>query len=823
MFNLISSLGIGAGQSIWNIIINIFSFIPKLMYLITTSFFSILDVLQLLFRKLAGLDSYYIQTGGIESVGDIISGGQTVQQTGDIVEEFILGIFTNKYPILYNVFWSFIILGVVMLFLTTLIALIRNEYTPEKDGSNSKSKVIGRSIKALLSFAIVPVVVFFGVYLCNILLRALDAITSGSSTDALGMPTTNLAQYSRSDDGGGNSYIAYSLFGFKIATNTTPFSGVAFKASAYRANRARLSDEFVQLLNNDQGSDNYITNWSGTFIGPDAETVATYIDNAFANNVQFSNPQKLSYNTTYQKTNNVTAVDIISGSDILLASTVAFRTLDRYRVGVVWYYYDLWQFDFLVAWAIVISMLTVFINIIFGLMKRFFEVIGLFLVSPPVVALMPLDDGAAFGKWKGRFISKMLGAYGAVVGMNIMFIILPYIYRIKFFNIGIVDAIIQSLFIIVGLVSVKSFIALMSEIAGGDDVQKAGVEIAKEVGATVQKAGAAAVKVAGLATGFGMATSAVGWAGSALATNVGYDNRQESRQARIDSLNRDIAEGNGDTDALRNERNEIQNDMQAATNRHNERLERREDRRHNREQRRFNRRFYNQEDVRNWAAANDYQLSPGLQPSDEATDTGSVTGGATSSGTGTGASAGGGIGGAGGSAPVTGGATPSGAPVVGAARARGGFRRFASRAGRNLARSGLNLLKGMGGLFMDVWKGTDFYKGWDEAGGADGIMIYARGGGAGDVKAYRAAKDHYKARAAAAAVEGAGEFLRDPNGNLIPERNADGTVRRELRPRLDASGNPERDAYGEVIMDPTGPVIYQRGNRNPNAGTWDIR
>ena len=102
MFNLISSLGIGAGQSIWNIIINIFSFIPKLMYLITTSFFSILDVLQLLFRKLAGLDSYYIQTGGIESAGDLISGGQTVQQTGDILEEFILGIFTNKYPILYN-------------------------------------------------------------------------------------------------------------------------------------------------------------------------------------------------------------------------------------------------------------------------------------------------------------------------------------------------------------------------------------------------------------------------------------------------------------------------------------------------------------------------------------------------------------------------------------------------------------------------------------------------------------------------------------------------------------------------------------------------
>ena len=135
MFSSVSSLAF----NFWNVVVGFFSFIPKLMYLITTSFFSILDIFQLLFRKLAGLDTYYITTGG-----------QTSQQTGDIVEEFINGIFTNKYPILSNIFWSFIILGVVMLFITTLVALIRNEYTPEKDGSNSKSKVVGRSLKAFL-------------------------------------------------------------------------------------------------------------------------------------------------------------------------------------------------------------------------------------------------------------------------------------------------------------------------------------------------------------------------------------------------------------------------------------------------------------------------------------------------------------------------------------------------------------------------------------------------------------------------------------------------------------------------------------------------
>ena len=823
MFNSISSLAIGVGQSIWNIIINIFSFIPKLMYLVTTSFLSILDIFQLLFRKLAGLDTYYVTTGG-----------QTSQQTGDIVEEFINGIFTNKYPTLSNIFWSFIILGIIMLFVTTIVALIRNEYTPEKDGSNSKSKVIGRSLKAFLSFAIVPVVVIFGIYLCNVFLRALDAITSGSSTDALGIPNniihdesgnivydenglpkTTLLQYSR-DDGGGNSYIAYSIFGKKIATNTTPFSGIVFKASAYRANRARISNEFVQLLN-----DNEITNW-GTFTGNDSETVATYIDNAFANNVKFRNASTLDYGSAYQLTNNVSAVDIISGADVSLAAAVPFQTLDRYRVGVVWYYYDLWQYDFIVAWAIVLSMLTVFINIIFGLMKRFFEVVGLFLVSPPVVALMPLDDGSAFGKWKGKFISKMLGAYGAVVGMNLLFIILPYIYNIKFFNIGIVDSIIQAIFVIVGLVSVKSFVALMSEIAGGDDVLKAGGDIAKEVGATVQKAGAATAKVAGFALKASGVGTGVGIGLSALASKVGYNNRQESRQARLDSLNRRIADGEAagrDVSDLISERNNVENQMAEATARHENRENRRRLRQEQRETNRNNRNYYNSLDQTQWAIAHGQDPENVVEQtggSEAAAGAGGVVGG-SGAGSATGGSGGGTGSGVGATTnAATGGRAPGGPPTIGDRRAHGFWNRFGRRVGRN-ALSALHAGWGVAsGLFMDMVKGTDFYKGWDEAGGGDGVMIYARGGGASDVKAYRAAKDHYKARAAAGAVEGAGDFLLDEHGNRIPERNADGSVRRELVPQYDASGNITGYA-------PTGPIIYQRGNRNPNATSWNIR
>ena len=53
------------------------------------------------------------------------------------------------------------------------------------------------------------------------------------------------------------------------------------------------------------------------------------------------------------------------------------------------------------------------------------------------------------------------------------------------------------------------------------------------------------------------------------------------------------------------------------------------------------------------------------------------------------------------------------------------------------------IFKGLTGLLTDMIKGTDFYKGFDEAGGIDGITIYARGGSASDVKGYKSARDRY--------------------------------------------------------------------------------
>lgn len=501
----------GISSMLWagfgDMLLNLFACIPKLMYLLATSFLSILDVLQLLVRKLAGLDSYYID-------GEL--------QSGDIVEDLITGIVTNRYPALNNVFWSFIILGVIILFVTTIIALIRNEYTPEKDGSNSKSKVMGRTFKAVLTFCIVPIATMFGVYLCNVVLQAMDSVSSGQTAASIALDT-DLLRHETINVGGREveAWSCYNLFGARIYTTTTPFSGLVFKVGAYNANRVRTTQgtdleysgsgtitgtrDFYALL---QMTTDGATNMGGLFTGGanDHEEVATKIDEAFANNVVLLTPQVVNYPDGYVANHNLASFDLITGAQtLLLQSGNSVDSLNRFNTALVWYYYDLWNFNIILAFGAGIIMIAIFINIIFGLMRRIIECVALFLISPSLAAIMPLDDGNAFKKWSGRFIGKILSAYGAVIGLNLIMIILPYITTINFFNIPLVDTIIDTLFVIVGLVIVKGFMKMLSELIGADDAQSMGGDVAKEVG---QRA-AQSLKLTGAAAGVALASTAV--------------------------------------------------------------------------------------------------------------------------------------------------------------------------------------------------------------------------------------------------------------------------------------------------------------------------
>lgn len=475
----------------------LFNLIPKVIYLLYASLACVIDVLQLFFRKLAGLDVYYVD-------------GKAV--SGDLVTNFIAGILginvnatdgvTFEYSALTTVFWSFIVFGIIIAFMSTIVAIVKSHYSYDDKSAKGPMQYVYTAGKAIINMVAVPIIVVLGLYISQGILTALDTMTSTSSGSVVSMYGSDKLSLIQSVDtvksatglSKDKTYIYYDIFGFGgaisygnnpnmltakakdlalIGAQNQTFSGSLFKVSAYNANRARIGQYKISSNILGTASNEY------TLFG-NAETddeLANMIDTAFACNLHMDG---------WHWANNWGSISSDKYfTNFLIKGGSAFS---KFNVGLVWYYYDLWQFNFIVGFAGCIVCATLFINIIMGLIARLFMCIGLFLVAPPLFGLAPLDGGKAGKSWRENFMKQALMAYGAVVGMNIFFLILPYMNEIDFFNIAIADYFAQTLVIIVGLITVKAFIATLSGLIGAADANETGGKIAEEVGTVAGKA-----------------------------------------------------------------------------------------------------------------------------------------------------------------------------------------------------------------------------------------------------------------------------------------------------------------------------------------------
>lgn len=470
----------------------LFDLIPKVMYLLYASLACVIDVLQLFFRKLAGLDVYYVN-------------GKAIQ--GDLVTNFITGILgINKdnltYSALSTVFYSMIVFGLVICFISTLVAIIKSHYTYDEKSAKGPMQYIYTAGKAVINMIAVPIIVVLGLYINEALLNALDAITSTNSGTIVNMyGKENVDQYLTKTKSrtGEETYVFYDTFGFGsgilygagaggsnggwsgnewqlnlISSRNETFSGSLFKVGGYNANRARKGQ--ITISSDYAGTKN-----SGFKLFQNAKTndeLADMIDTAFSCNLHTKQ-----WFTLY-------GWDAFSSgkyfTNFLAIGTNAFS---KFNIGLVWFYYDLWQFNFIVGFAGCLVCTTIFINIILGMMTRLFMCIVLFLVAPPLFGLAPLDGGKAGTNWRTEFMKQVLMTYGAVVGMNLMLMILPYMNSIDFFGFGIADYLARTLLIIVGLITIKAVIATLSGLIGAADANKTGEGISKEVAGVAAKAG----------------------------------------------------------------------------------------------------------------------------------------------------------------------------------------------------------------------------------------------------------------------------------------------------------------------------------------------
>lgn len=140
--------------------------------------------------------------------------------------------------------------------------------------------------------------------------------------------------------------------------------------------------------------------------------------------------------------------------------------LDYNNLSVVKQYYDLGDINFFVGIAGGLVILIMFVMSAVMFVQRIFDIILLYIVSPASVATIPLDEGGRFRIWREMLVSKVLGAYGIILSMNIFFLIIPQVSTISFFGDTFKDGIIQLLFILGGAFSITKANMIIAQLTG---------------------------------------------------------------------------------------------------------------------------------------------------------------------------------------------------------------------------------------------------------------------------------------------------------------------------------------------------------------------
>ena len=152
--------------------------------------------------------------------------------------------------------------------------------------------------------------------------------------------------------------------------------------------------------------------------------------------------------------------------------------LDYNKLSVVKQYYDISEMNYVVGILGGLVMLVMFVISSITFIQRIFDVILLYIVSPITTSTIPLDEGNRFRVWKDMLISKILGAYGIILVMNLFFLIMPQINRMTFFDNGFQNGLVYFLFMIGGAFAITKANLVISQLCGS---QAGGREFAQMI------------------------------------------------------------------------------------------------------------------------------------------------------------------------------------------------------------------------------------------------------------------------------------------------------------------------------------------------------
>ena len=184
------------------------------------------------------------------------------------------------------------------------------------------------------------------------------------------------------------------------------------------------------------------------------------------------------------------------------------------------------NFSYLSGFASAIIVFLILLIAIITCVRRIFELLLLYLVSPFFASTIPLDDGITFARWREMFIAKFFSGFGMIFSMKFYLMIVPFLAnsRLELYpkskpGGSIINMILQIFLIIGGAWAVFKSQSLMMEILNPEAAQAEKQSSALLTGAVIGAVTTTASVAAGIATG-GTSLAATG-ALASVAGSVG--------------------------------------------------------------------------------------------------------------------------------------------------------------------------------------------------------------------------------------------------------------------------------------------------------------
>ena len=414
-----------------------------ILYPLFAIFFVLIDLVQAIFKSFAGIGDASYRKSTFNY--DNITSGQYKEDSkwGGILDD-------NNGGLVYYLLRSDLVMNLVWsiatLALILLIVFTVIAFIKNIYAPKSKSwqEIIGLSVKGLFNFIFIPVVCLLGIILGNILLNAIDGATSTGGATTMSRKLFLSAAYDANWIRMGNT-VSYNQANRAIDLHNSVFKKGIAK---------------VTVPQGKKGSD--------AIEGADVEYYANLVDEAYGTGGVF--------------------------------------LTDHHNWISVEANYSLPRINYLTLAVGGVFMMYALGSISFGMVKRLFTLLVLFIISPAACAMYPLDEGNACKQITGEFKKNTISAYGAVAGMNLFMSIAPMIENINIAGsdaggvitdiIG-VNSILHLILLVCGLFMVKDFISMISNYfdAGNAYEQGAGLmsSVKKKIGDTTTKG----VKVAG--------------------------------------------------------------------------------------------------------------------------------------------------------------------------------------------------------------------------------------------------------------------------------------------------------------------------------------